>query len=87
MGKCDDGPVSEEQKKSENRSNPTTDEFRAFVKSGWAPRPTESPERADVASYAATRREAVSAAFPGERLVIPAGGRTVRQAFVLTTPS
>jgi Xaa-Pro aminopeptidase len=70
--------VSEEQKKSENRSNPTTDEFRAFVKSGWAPRPTASPERAEVASYAAVRREAVSARFPGERLVIPAGGFKVR---------
>jgi len=78
VGKCDDGPVSEEQKKSENRSNPTTDEFRAFVKSGWAPRPTGSPERAEVAPYAATRRDAVSAQFPGDRLVIPAGGFKVR---------
>jgi Xaa-Pro aminopeptidase len=70
--------VSEEQKKSENRSNPTTDEFRAFVRSGWAPRPSAKPERAEVASYAAARREAVSVAFPGERLVIPAGGLKVR---------
>jgi len=30
--------VSEGQKQSDNRSNPTTEEFRAFVKSGWAPR-------------------------------------------------
>ena len=70
--------MSEAQKKSENRSNPTTDEFRAFVKSGWAPRSTESPARAEVADYAATRRDAVSAQFPGERLVIPAGGLKVR---------
>ena len=70
--------MSEEQRKSENRSNPTTDEFRAFVKSGWAPRPTAVPERAEVASYAAARRDAVSAQFPGERLVIPAGGFKVR---------
>ena len=46
--------MSEEQKKSDNRSNPTTDEFRAFVKSGWAPRSApDSPERAEVAPYAA----------------------------------
>ena len=70
--------MSEEQKKSENRSNPTTDEFRAFVKSGWAPRTATRPERAEVAAYAAARRDAVSAAFPGERLVIPAGGLKVR---------
>ncbi len=70
--------MSEEQKKSENRSRPTTDEFREFVKAGWAPRPGESPERAEVAPYAAARRDAVSARFPGERLVVPAGGLKVR---------
>ena len=57
---------------------PTTDEFRAFVASGWAPRRTDLPERTEVAPYAAERRAAVSAAFPGERLVIPAGGLKVR---------
>ncbi|HEY7988214.1 MAG TPA: aminopeptidase P N-terminal domain-containing protein, partial [Lapillicoccus sp.] len=70
--------MSEAQKKSENRSNPTTEEFRAFVKSGWAPRSVTTPERAEVAPYAAARRSAVSAEFPGERLVIPAGGFKVR---------
>jgi Xaa-Pro aminopeptidase len=70
--------MSEEQKKSENRANPTTEEFRTFVKSGWAPRPGEVPARAEVAPYAAARRDAVSARFPGERLVIPAGGYKVR---------
>ena len=70
--------MSEAQKKSDNRSNPTTDEFRTFVKSGWAPRSVRMPERAEVAPYAAARREAVSEAFPGERLVIPAGGLKVR---------
>ena len=70
--------MSEAQKKSENRSNPTTEEFRKFVKSGWAPRSVSTPERAEAASYAAARRDAVSARFPGERLVIPAGGLKVR---------
>jgi Xaa-Pro aminopeptidase len=78
-GACDDGCVtSEEQKKSENRARPTTDEFRAFVATGWAPRSTEPPARAEVAPYAAERRAAVSARFPGERLVVPAGGLKVR---------
>jgi Xaa-Pro aminopeptidase len=70
--------VSEEQRKADNRSNPTTDEFRAFIRSGWAARSSAMPERAEVAPYAAARREAVSSRFPGERLVIPAGGLKVR---------
>ncbi|MDN5795097.1 MAG: aminopeptidase P family protein [Intrasporangium sp.] len=70
--------TSEEQKKSDNRGRPTTDEFRAFVASGWAPRRTGLPTRAEVAGYAADRRAAVGARFPGERLVIPAGGLKVR---------
>jgi len=69
---------SEEQKKSENRARPTTDEFRAFVASGWAPRRGGLPEQASVVPYAAERRAAVSAAFPGERVVVPAGGLKVR---------
>ena len=72
------GRVSEEQKKSDNRPRPTTEAFRAFVRDGWAPRPDTRPERAEVAPYAAARRDAVSAAYPGERLVIPAGGLKVR---------
>jgi len=70
--------VSEEQKKSENRARPTTDEFRQFVRSGWAPRPDRVPPRAEVADYAAARRAKVSGQFSGERLVIPAGGLKVR---------
>jgi Xaa-Pro aminopeptidase len=70
--------TSEEQKKSENRARPTTEEFRAFVATGWAPRRTEPPARAEVAPYAAERRAAVSAKFPGERLGVPAGGLKVR---------
>ena len=36
------------------------------------------PARAVVAPYAETRREAVSRAFPGERVVVPAGSLKVR---------
>ncbi|MDQ6896188.1 MAG: aminopeptidase P family protein [Actinomycetota bacterium] len=70
--------MSEEQKQSENRANPTTDEFRTFVKSGWSPRSGDAPARAEVAEYAAARREKVSAHYPGERIVVPAGGLKVR---------
>jgi Xaa-Pro aminopeptidase len=70
--------VSEEQHKAENRSHPSSDEFRAFVAADWAPRSTDRPAQSQAAPYAALRRAAVSAAFPGERLVIPAGGLKVR---------
>ncbi len=70
--------VSEEQHKAEHRGRPTNDEFRAFVAAEWAPRSTDLPTESPAAPYAALRRSAVSAAFPGERLVIPAGGLKVR---------
>ncbi|MDQ2796075.1 MAG: aminopeptidase P family protein [Actinomycetota bacterium] len=70
--------MSEKQKKSENRGRPVTEELRSFVRTGWAPRGASLPTRAAVAPYAATRREALGAQFPGERLVIPAGGLKVR---------
>jgi Xaa-Pro aminopeptidase len=70
--------MSEEQHKADHRGRPTNDEFREFVASGWAPLSTDKPTQAPAAQYAALRRAAVSAAFPGERLVIPAGGLKVR---------
>src|SRR5665647_2083510 len=78
MAPWHDVRVSEEQHKAENRGRPTTDEFRAFVAADWAPRSTARPAQAEAAPYAAQCRAAVSAAFPGERLVIPAGGLKVR---------
>ncbi|MEO7753691.1 MAG: aminopeptidase P family protein [Terracoccus sp.] len=70
--------MSEDQKPAENRARPTTDEFRAFVASGWAPRPGGSTAPSEASRFTPARREAVSARFPGERLVVPAGGLKVR---------
>ena len=50
----------------------------AFMREGWAPRPEGLPELTEAARYAVARREVVSAAFPGERLVVPAGGLKIR---------
>src|SRR5690606_28480717 len=52
--------------------------FRAFIASGWADHGAPLPEQTEAAQYAAARREAVSSAFEGERLVVPAGGLKVR---------
>ena len=70
--------MSEEQKKSDNRPRPVTEEFRAFVREDWAERGPLVTEQAEVAPFAAARRHALSARFPGERLIIPAGGLKVR---------
>jgi Xaa-Pro aminopeptidase len=69
-------PLSE---RGSNRSQrPTSEAFRRFIARGWAPRPDVVPERAESAPFAAERRARISAAFPGERLVVPAGALKVR---------
>jgi Xaa-Pro aminopeptidase len=70
--------VSEEQKQADNRGRATTDEFRAFVRDGWAPRAATATGRAPAAAHAAARRALLSAAYPAQRLIVPAGGLKVR---------
>jgi len=70
--------VSERQPATPNRQVPFSDAFKAFIATGWAPYPTGLPDPLPAAAPAARRRDEVSAAFPGERLVIPAGGLKVR---------
>ena len=61
-----------------NRQLPFSDAFKKFIGEGWAPYPTDLPDQLRSAAWARQRRERVSAQFPGERLVIPAGGLKVR---------
>ena len=49
-----------------------------FMSSGWAPSPLQGISEVEAAPFCAKRREALSKAFPGERLVIPAGSLKVR---------
>src|SRR5690606_38907876 len=53
------------------------EKFLEFMRSGWGPSDLDVTER-DGAPYWARRREAVSAAFPGETLVVPTGAEKVR---------
>ena len=57
---------------------PFSEAFKAFIAQGWAPYPAELPQRSPAANWAAERRSAISARFPGERLVIGAGGLKTR---------
>jgi Xaa-Pro aminopeptidase len=51
--------------------------WSAFMRQGWGDREVTLP-RHPVAPYAAARRQRLVEAFPGERLVLPAGGFKVR---------
>jgi Xaa-Pro aminopeptidase len=70
-----DQPIGE---RVNNRSQrPTSAAFRAFMTQQWGGgRPTV--ERDPVADHTPARRERISELFPGERLVVPAGGLVTR---------
>nr|WP_229352684.1 aminopeptidase P family protein [Streptomyces sp. UNOB3_S3] len=57
---------------------PPSGEFIAFMAGDWAPSPLPGDIRLPVADLAAARRERLSRRFPGERLIVPAGGFKVR---------
>ncbi|MEU1826979.1 aminopeptidase P family protein [Streptomyces abikoensis] len=57
---------------------PITPEFERFMAGGWAATPLPGDIRLPVADLAAARRAKLSARFPGERLLVPAGELTVR---------
>lgn len=58
---------------STNRKQPFPRGFLETISTEWADRPETLPAPRAQAPYAAARRAAVSAAFPGKRLVLPAG--------------
>lgn len=57
---------------------PSSQAFREFMASSWAPVSDAAVPRAAVADHAEGRRAAIAALFPGDRLVIPAGSLKVR---------
>ncbi|MFS0911442.1 aminopeptidase P family protein [Microbacterium sp. 179-I 3D2 NHS] len=56
-----------------NRKQPFPRGFLDTISTGWAERPESLPQPRAQAAFAAARRAKVSAAFPGKRLVLPAG--------------
>ncbi|MFD4623657.1 aminopeptidase P family protein [Streptomyces sp. NPDC058475] len=55
-----------------------SDELSALMRTGWADTEKLDPEPIEQAPYAARRRAALSARFPGERLVVPSGILKIR---------
>ncbi|MBB6001044.1 aminopeptidase P family protein [Streptomonospora salina] len=71
-----DAPVFTARKNGQAQT--VSDELAAWMRTGWADTEDRDPEPVEQAAYTAKRREALSARFPGERLVVPAGGLTTR---------
>ncbi|MFD3453972.1 aminopeptidase P family protein [Streptomyces sp. NPDC058691] len=55
-----------------------SDELTEVMKSGWADTELHGLQPLEQSAYAAKRRAALSARFPGERLVVPAGNLRTR---------
>ncbi|THA70880.1 aminopeptidase P family protein [Streptomyces sp. A0642] len=72
-----ENPETEEAEPVKQRKNGlypgVSDELAANMKSGWADTELHGLEPIPQAAHTADRRAALSARFPGERLVIPAG--------------
>jgi Xaa-Pro aminopeptidase len=70
--------MSEKQAKSANRVSYYSQAFQEFIATDWVEYSDVLPAQLENAKWAAARRAALSKLFPGDRLVIPAGGMKVR---------
>jgi Xaa-Pro aminopeptidase len=62
-----------------NRSTtPVSDSFKDYISGSWAERVDATPPAREQAAFAASRRAALAAKFPGKRLIVPAGAAKVR---------
>lgn len=68
--------VTEKSKRIHDQA--PSDHFAEFMRTGWAASDYDDLQPLEVVTYAFTRRQQLSAAFPGIRLVLPAGGYKVR---------
>jgi Xaa-Pro aminopeptidase len=71
-----DVEVTEKAKRVHDQA--PSDQFADFMRTGWADSDYEGLEPLEVVTYAFARRQVLSAAFPGIRLVLPAGSYKVR---------
>lgn len=68
-----DTPAATTPTEVTNRKQPFPQGFLDTISTGWAQRPDQTPPPRAQAEFTVARRAAVSAAFPGKRLVFPAG--------------
>jgi Xaa-Pro aminopeptidase len=70
--------ISDERPALPNRQTPFSEAFREFIPVGWQDYPPDGFDRLPACVWTPRRRDALSARFPGERLVLPAGGLRTR---------
>ena len=70
--------MAAKQAESVNRVITYSDAFKQFICADWAPYSSDLPAALPATASAAKHRAALSAQFPGVRLVFPAGGQKVR---------
>ncbi|MCW2760217.1 MAG: Xaa-Pro aminopeptidase [Marmoricola sp.] len=67
------------EKHTESHDPAVPEAYSAFMRTGWGDRELDLPAH-PITEWARARRERLTEQFPGERLVIPAGGFKVRAA-------
>jgi len=75
----DAGGPPETLQKTESHDQPVPEAYAAFMREGWGERELDLPPH-PISPWAAARRERLASLFPGERLIVPAGGFKVRAA-------
>jgi Xaa-Pro aminopeptidase len=74
MADSTDTATAPAPRSNDNRSTtPGSRVFKEYISSQWASRADTLPGAREQAPYAAARRERLSALYPGQRLIIPAG--------------
>ncbi len=73
----DETTTSEQELHTEAHDPAVPEAYSQFMRQGWGDRELDLPPH-PIAPYAAARRQRLTEAFPGERLVLPAGGFKVR---------
>jgi Xaa-Pro aminopeptidase len=69
--------TSSETPRTESHDQGVPEAYAAFMRTGWGDRELDLPRR-QVADWSAQRRTRLAETFPGERIVVPAGGFKVR---------
>ena len=69
---------SDQQPVLPNRQVPFSAAFKEFICTDWEPYSDELPTAIPATAHTPGRRDRISAMYPGERIVIPAGGLRVR---------
>ena len=70
--------VSEQRPELPNRQTPFSEAFKQFICTDWAPYDQTMPAPLAGATAAAAHRARLSTIYPGQRLIVPAGGLKAR---------